>query len=104
MTVDQMVSLIIKTFIVQAKTREEYDAIFKTTKGGLTHKKIDSIDGRYNMYCATFQHVGIFNMKDHNYIWIHDKITDSYYEYRAWSFRKFKRAMKIAIANAKAGL
>jgi hypothetical protein len=103
MSLEQMVSLIDKIFISQASTSEEYDAIYKTVKGGLIFsKELDSKNKKCQMNCTNGRRVSIFNMKDRNYIWIHDIEKDTFFEYRAWSFRKFKILVKETIANEKA--
>ncbi len=103
MTRDQFIELLKKVYISKADTDEEYNMIMKTVKGGIfKDKKMESKDGRYEIQCSTGRAVGIFNMKNHNLIWIHDREKDKYYEYCAWSFRKLKKAVRKEIAGAKA--
>ena len=105
MTLDQIVELINKQYISQDTTDEDYNIIIKTIKGSLVgDKNLVSIDGRYEIRCSTGRNVGIFNLKQHNLLWIHDTESDKYYEYCAWSFSKLKKAVKKAVASAKAGI
>lgn len=105
MTLEQIVELLKKAYISKAETDEDYDMILKTVKGALFGEKtLISKDGKYEISCVTGRRVGIFNLKDHNRIWIQDIEADKYYEYSAYSFRKFKKAVREAIASAKANI
>lgn len=105
MTLEQIMELIKKHYISQATTDDEYNNILKILKGSwLKDTKLTSKDGRYEIYCSTGRRVGIFNLKQHNLMWIHDTETDKYYQYNAWSFKKYRRAVKEAVSSAKAGI
>lgn len=98
LTLDEMVDMVDKYFISEASTKEEYDQILKTVKGGLLlPKDLKTKDENCTMHVATHQSVGIFNMKDHNYIWIQDKNEEKHYEYKAYFWGKFKKAVKERI-------
>lgn len=105
MSLEQIVELLKKNYISQATSDEEYSTIMKTIKGGLLFdKKLTSKDNRYILTCMTRQRVSIFNLKRHNIVWIHDLESDKFYEYCAWSFKKLRKAVKQAIASAKANI
>lgn len=105
MTLEQITELLKKHYISQAASDEDYTAIIKTVKGSMIgDKNLTSKDGRYEIRCSTGRNVGLFNLKQHNLLWIHDIETDKYYEYCAWSFGKLKKAAKVAVASAKAGI
>lgn len=103
MTLEQMVELLKKVYISQAETDEDYEVILKTIKGSIfTTKRLESKDGKHEIVCATHRKAGVFNLKDTNWIWIYDKETDKFYEYRALFWGKFKKSVRQAIASAKA--
>lgn len=99
---DDMVEMINKYYIIPAISEEEYNEIWKTIKGGwLKHKKLTSKDEKYEMCVSRHNNVGLLNAKDHNWMWIHDKEADKFYEYRTICYGKFKRAIKAKIAGKK---
>lgn len=102
-TLEEMVEMVEQHFIQPATTQEEYDAIWRTVKGSwFLDRKMLSKDERYEMRVCTHRSVGIFNLKDHNYLWIHDTSTDKYYEYRSFFYGKFKKAIRLAINSNSA--
>lgn len=99
---DEMVEMVNEHYIMPATSEEEYHAVWKTIKGGwLKTKQLDSKDGKYEMYVSRHNNVGILNAKDHNWLWVHDKEADKYYEYRTISYGRFKRAIKAKIEDKK---
>lgn len=99
-SLDQFMELLNRTYISQAVEKGDFDAIWKTAKGGFFSvgaKPLQSKDGSYEMRCST----GNNGFSHRNYIWIHDKAEDRYFEYHAFSFGKFRKAVKRAIADAK---
>lgn len=100
---DQMLSLIVEHYISVATTDEDYNAIRKTVKGGIfLDKELSSKDNRYKLRSMTGRHVSLFQLKQHNVIWIFDTQENKFYDYCAWSFRKLKKSVDKAIADAKA--
>ena len=99
---DEMVEMVNKYYIIPAISEEEYNAVWKTIKGGwLKHKQLDSKDEKYKMCVARHNNVGILNAKDRNWLWIHDKEADKFYEYRTIYYGKFKRLIKAKITENK---
>ena len=105
-SLDEMVNLIDKYYITEAVSEEEYKAIWKTVTGGWTRvKNLWSKDGKYEMHVSRYNMVSIFNMKDYNWIWIHEIETDKFFEYRALFYGKFKKKVKEKIkAEKKSGV
>ena len=100
---DQMLSLIVEHYISVATTDEDYNAIRKTVKGGIfLDKELSSKDNRYKLRSMTGRRVSLFQLKQHNVIWIFDTQENKFYDYCAWSFRKLKKSVDKAIADAKA--
>ncbi|WP_418452740.1 hypothetical protein [Candidatus Ventrimonas sp.] len=100
---EQMLNLITEHYISAATTDDEYNAIRKTVKGGIfLDKELSSKDNRYQLRSMTGRRVGLFRLKQHNIIWVFDTQENKFYEYCAWSFRKLKKSVNEAIANAKA--
>lgn len=58
---------------------------------------MESKDEKYKLCVSRHNNVGVLNAKDHNWLWIHDKEADKFYEYRAIFYGKFKRAIKRKI-------
>lgn len=103
-SLDEMVEMINKYYIIPAVSEEDYRAIWKTVKGGwIKHLRLVSKDEKYELYVSRHNNVGILNAKDHNWMWIHDKEVDKYYEYRTVFYGKFKRAIKDKIEEQKRG-
>lgn len=93
-SLNEMVDMLDRLFI-QPASREEYITIWKTIKGSWwTGKKLESKDGNYEISVWTHRHTGAFNLKDRNFMWIWDKNADRNYEYRAYSWRKLKKAVR----------
>lgn len=105
MTLEQIVDLLKKVYILPANSDEEYKAIIKTAKGGIfTDKYLASKDGRYEIRCSTGRRASLFNLKDRNLLWIHDTENDKYFEYCAFSFKKLRKRVKQTIASVKANI
>lgn len=105
MTLEQMVELIKKYYILHASSDDEYNEIYKTIKSRfLKNGDLISQDGLYEMHCETNRRVSLVNLKSHNIIWIHEKNTDKYYKYSAWSFKKLRKHVHSEIAGIKAGI
>lgn len=99
---EEMVDTINRYYIVTANSDEDYIAIWKTIKGNwITTKKLVSKDGKYEICVSRHNRVGIINAKDYNWIWVHDREADNYYEYRAIFYGKFKREIKAKITARK---
>lgn len=103
MTLEQVLTLINKTFIIPADTDEEYSSIIKTVKGSILCDTISpSKDGRYEL--RVFNTTGSCNPQKRKSLWIHDTETNKYYEYNAHSFKKLKKSVNELITSAKAGI
>ena len=99
---DEMVEMVNRNYIVPAATEEEFDAVVKTIKGGwLKSKTLESKDEKYELYVSRHNNVGLLNAKDHNWLWIHDKEADKYYEYRAFFYGQFMRGIRAKMAEKK---
>ena len=99
---EEMVDMINNYYIVPANSDEDYNAIWKTIKGNwLKTKKLVSKDEKYEICVSRHNNVGIFNAKDYNWMWMHDKEADKYYEYRALFYGGFKREIKVKITEEK---
>lgn len=93
-SLDEIVEMLDKYFI-QPAPKEEHKIILKTIKGSwLTYKTLESKDENYELSVFTHRHTGLFNLKDHNYMWIWDKSADKYYEYRAYFWGKLKKSVR----------
>lgn len=104
MTLEQIIDLINKTFIIPSNTDEEYSAIIKTVKGSMFFdKEITSVDGRYKLHREVATG-GILMSLWRNTIWIQDTETNKFFQYKAYSFKKLKKSVKVLIASKKAGI
>lgn len=104
-TIDEMVAMIKDKFIDKAVSEDELQTIYKTVKGGfLLDKKLVSQNQNFQMLCSTGNRVTLFNLKDHNYIWIYAADNDTFYEYKSYFFGKLKRIVKTIIAEEKTKL
>lgn len=103
-TLEQIIELLNKVFIVPSSTDEDYNAIMKTVKGSIfLSRNLTSKDGRYELHRATATG-GILLSLRRNTIWIHDTETDKFFEYKAYSFKKLKKSVNGLIASKKAGI
>ena len=75
----------------------------KTVKGGIFFgKEITSGDGRYKLHREVITG-GIINLR-RNTIWVQDTETNKFFQYKAYSFKKLKKSVKVLIASKKAGI
>lgn len=98
----EMVDMINHYYIVPANSDEDYDTIWKTIKGSwIKTMKLVSKDEKYEICVSRHNRVGIFNAKDYNWMWVHNREADKYYEYRAIFYGRFKREIKTKITEKK---
>lgn len=87
---EEMVEMVEKYFIQEAKTEEDYQAIWKVIKRSiLGHRTLDSKDGNYQLKSCSSQ--GGRSLR--KYVWIYDRAADTYYEYEYFYgfYGKFKK-------------
>ncbi len=101
-SLEEMLRMLEEHYIQPASSHEQYQEIYKTVKGSwLFAKTLQSEDGNYELYVRRYVRVGIFNLKDHNYMWIHDKNADKYFEYRALFWGKVKKSIRSRLNGSK---
>ena len=105
-SMEDMLELLKKHFIVPASTDKDYQEIQKTINGGLMgSKSLKSKDGTYVLSVSVAMqlcgHIDILHPSDSNLIYFIDTSTGKVYQYSSFTWGKFKKAVKNAIAEEK---
>lgn len=104
MTLEQIVELINKTFIIPANSDKDYEAIMKTVKGSMfMAKEFIFEDGRYKLHRGVNTGGPLMSFRS-NTIWVQDIETNKFFRYKACSFKKLRNSVKGLIASKKAGI
>lgn len=105
-SMEDMLELLKKHFIIPASTEKDYQDIQKTVNGGLMGtKSLTSKDGAYALSVSVAMQLGgrmnLLHPSDSNWICFIDISTGKVYQYSAFTWGKFKKAVKNAIAEEK---
>lgn len=105
-SMEDMLEILNKHYIIPASTDKEYKEIQKTVNGaalGVSHMK--SKDNNYEMRVSVVMQLGgkmdLLHPGDSNWIRVQEIPTGKIYQYSSFTWGKFKKAVKEEISKAK---
>lgn len=105
-SMEDILELLKKHFIIPASTDKDYQEIQKTVNGGLIGvKSLVSKDGAYTLSVSVAMQlcgrINLLHPSDSNWICFTELSTGKVYQYSAFTWGKFKKAVKNAIAEER---